>query len=903
MTHFLKFRKRPTILLVTHKMPSWWGKSSSKDAKKKTTRENFIDTLHRFISSSDQKGTIKSGVGRKRCSDIASEKGSRSRADSRSSSPSTQVSRCQSFADRPIAQPLPLPGLKQAISRTSSGINVSKPILEKRGKPQLVLPMPTPGRVPKRPEMADTDGDLVTASVSSYCSVDSDEATDSRLHSPVGNDFDRGISGVQREQSSLTVRKSSMDTSKPAISLLNSQFLSSSPKRGPLGSQSSVVHGARNGAFGSAPDSSMSSPSRSPIRGVFPEQIPTSAFWAAKPHPDVTFLGSGQCSSPGSGQTSGHNSMGGEMLGQFWQHSRGSPEYSPIPSPRMTSPGPSSRIHSGAVSPLHPRAGGTAPESPTSRPEEAKKQSHRLPLPPINISNSSPFSPTNMQMQSCTSSIPKSPGRTDNPPSPGSRWKKGKLIGRGTFGHVYVGFNSESGEMCAMKEVTLFMDDAKSKESAKQLGQEISLLRQLRHQNVVQYYGCEMLEDKLYIYLEYVSGGSIHKLLQEYGQFGEPAIRSYTQQILSGLAYLHTKKTVHRDIKGANILVDPNGRVKLADFGMAKHITGQSCPLSFRGSPYWMAPEVIKNMNGCNLAVDIWSLGCTVLEMATSKPPWSQYEGIAAMFKIGNSKELPTIPDHLSEEGKDFIRQCLQRDPSKRPSAAELLQHPFIKNASQLEKSTLGFSPPEQPSVIANVSNSKCVGQVRNLCSLDMDGQAMHQLRSSKISAIASDVHMRNMSCPVSPIGSPLLFSSSPQHINGRMSPSPISSPRTMSGASTPLTGGNGALPFNHTKPPVYLYESLPTSRLTMNDPHSHHSSRSDLFNGMLQSSVAMRERITADTEILGSQRYDLYETHEKRSSLFVDNISNHILRDHVKLSPSLDLHPRSPNDRRVHGI
>ncbi|KAG6518405.1 hypothetical protein ZIOFF_021880 [Zingiber officinale] len=215
------------------------------------------------------------------------------------------------------------------------------------------------------------------------------------------------------------------------------------------------------------------------------------------------------------------------------------------------------------------------------------------------------------------------------------------------------------------------------------------------------------IDDKLYIYLEYVSGGSIHKLLQDYGQFGEPAIRSYSQQILSGLAYLHAKNTVHRDIKGANILVDPNGRVKLADFGMAKHITGQSCPLSFKGSPYWMAPEVIKNSNGCNLAVDIWSLGCTVLEMATSKPPWSQYEGIAAMFKIGNSKELPKIPDHLSDDGKDFIRHCLQREPSNRPTASELLQHPFVKNASSIEKSPICSEPLESPGGISAGTNIK----------------------------------------------------------------------------------------------------------------------------------------------------------------------------------------------------
>ncbi|KAK1378399.1 hypothetical protein POM88_025143 [Heracleum sosnowskyi] len=135
-------------------------------------------------------------------------------------------------------------------------------------------------------------------------------------------------------------------------------------------------------------------------------------------------------------------------------------------------------------------------------------------------------------------------------------------------------------------------------------------------------------EETLSVYLEYVSGGSIHKLLQEYGAFGEPVIQNYTRQILSGLAYLHERNTVHRDIKGANILVDPNGEIKLADFGMAKHITNCTSMLSFKGSPYWMAPEVVMNSNGYNLAVDIWSLGCTILEMATSKPPWGQYEGM-----------------------------------------------------------------------------------------------------------------------------------------------------------------------------------------------------------------------------------------------------------------------------------
>lgn len=184
----------------------------------------------------------------------------------------------------------------------------------------------------------------------------------------------------------------------------------------------------------------MSSPSRSP-RPICPDHILTSAFWAVKPHADVTFLGSGQCSSPGSGQTSGHNSVGGDMLSQlFLQPTRGSPECSPVPSPRMISPGPSSRVHSGSVSPLHPRSGGLAPESPTSRHDDGKKkQTHKLPLPPLSIAHS-PFFPNN-STPSSPISVPRSPGRTENPSSPASRWKKGKLIGRGTSGHVYVGFN------------------------------------------------------------------------------------------------------------------------------------------------------------------------------------------------------------------------------------------------------------------------------------------------------------------------------------------------------------------------------------------------------------------------------------------------------------------------------
>ena len=230
------------------------------------------------------------------------------------------------------------------------------------------------------------------------------------------------------------------EAQKPVNLLFSNRISPTSPKRRPLSNHVANLQVPYHGAFCSAPDSSMSSPSRSPLRALGTDQIMNSAFWAGKPYSDITLLGSGHCSSPGSGQNSGHNSMGGDMSGQlFWQPSRGSPEYSPIPSPRMTSPGPSSRIHSGAVTPLHPRAGGAASESQTSWPDEGKQQSHRLPLPPVTVSASSPFSHSNSAAAS--PSVPRSPGRAEAPTSPGPRWKKGKLLGRGTFGHVYVGFN------------------------------------------------------------------------------------------------------------------------------------------------------------------------------------------------------------------------------------------------------------------------------------------------------------------------------------------------------------------------------------------------------------------------------------------------------------------------------
>ncbi|MCO5604313.1 hypothetical protein L7F22_058478 [Adiantum nelumboides] len=183
--------------------------------------------------------------------------------------------------------------------------------------------------------------------------------------------------------------------------------------------------------------------------------------------------------------------------------------------------------------------------------------------------------------------------------------------------------------------------------------------------------------DKLYIFLELVTKGSLSSLYQKYTLF-DSQIRSYTRQILSGLKYLHGRKVMHRDIKCANILVDVSGKVKLADFGLAKQISQLDELKSCKGSAYWMAPEVIDPRKTYSLPADIWSLGCTVLEMATRRPPFGDMEWSRALWKVGHG-EAPPIPETLSEEAKDFIKQCLEVNPLRRPLASRLLEHPFVK--------------------------------------------------------------------------------------------------------------------------------------------------------------------------------------------------------------------------------
>jgi mitogen-activated protein kinase kinase kinase len=218
------------------------------------------------------------------------------------------------------------------------------------------------------------------------------------------------------------------------------------------------------------------------------------------------------------------------------------------------------------------------------------------------------------------------------------------------------------------------------------LKREISLLRDLRHPNIVQYLGCGSSAEYLNIFLEYVPGGSVQTMLNSYGALPEPLVRSFVRQILNGLSYLHNRDIIHRDIKGANILVDNKGTIKISDFGISKKLeatnilnganNNKNRP-SLQGSVFWMAPEVVKQTSYTRKA-DIWSLGCLVVEMMTGQHPFPDCTQLQAIFKIGGAKATPTIPEHASEEAKQFLAQTFEIDHNARPSADDLMLSPFL---------------------------------------------------------------------------------------------------------------------------------------------------------------------------------------------------------------------------------
>uniref|UniRef100_A0A7S3UYE3 Protein kinase domain-containing protein n=1 Tax=Aplanochytrium stocchinoi TaxID=215587 RepID=A0A7S3UYE3_9STRA len=269
-------------------------------------------------------------------------------------------------------------------------------------------------------------------------------------------------------------------------------------------------------------------------------------------------------------------------------------------------------------------------------------------------------------------------------------YTRGQLLGRGTFGEVYLGINQETGSILAVKQMRKnHMENLENDSSAlKKVTGEISVMESLDHPNIVRYFGSQINRESgnLEILLEYVSGGSIASLLAQTGSgFSEPIIKKYTRHMVEGITYLHSKGIIHRDIKGGNVLISDKGVAKLADFGCSKSLLGHSdhsleaSLKNIRGSILWMAPEVVKQTGDGRESADIWSLGATIIEMATARHPWpSMKNSVQALLNIAGTTTPPPFPRDISKSAEEFLSKCFFIHPQDRWSGKQLLEHEFL---------------------------------------------------------------------------------------------------------------------------------------------------------------------------------------------------------------------------------
>uniref|UniRef100_A0A1D1XID8 non-specific serine/threonine protein kinase n=1 Tax=Anthurium amnicola TaxID=1678845 RepID=A0A1D1XID8_9ARAE len=325
-----------------------------------------------------------------------------------------------------------------------------------------------------------------------------------------------------------------------------------------------------------------------------------------------------------------------------------------------------------------------------------------------------------------------------------NKYMLGDEIGKGAYGRVYKGLDLENGDFVAIKQVSL---ENIPQEDLNIIMQEIDLLKNLNHKNIVKYLGSSKTKTHLHIILEYVENGSLANIIKpnKFGPIPESLVAFYISQVLEGLVYLHEQGVIHRDIKGANILTTKEGLVKLADFGVATKLNEADLNThSVVGTPYWMAPEVIE-MSGVCAASDIWSVGCTVIELLTCVPPYYDLQPMPALFRIVQDKH-PPLPDGLSPAITDFLLQCFKKDAMQRPDAKTLLSHTWTQHTRRAFQSSLRQSGTirivEQDSALAeenimkedhNSCESPSEGKIKAVASQFENGESKEELSSGTV--------------------------------------------------------------------------------------------------------------------------------------------------------------------------
>jgi len=261
---------------------------------------------------------------------------------------------------------------------------------------------------------------------------------------------------------------------------------------------------------------------------------------------------------------------------------------------------------------------------------------------------------------------------------PQSRFTDMKKIGEGAAGEVFFARDTESGKEVAIKKMAL------TPQNMKLLVTEIGIMKDSTHPNITAYFDSYIVDNNLWVAMELMGGGCLTEILDQFEsvQMTEPQIAKVARDTLAGLAYIHSMHRVHRDIKSDNILLGSDGSVKIADFGYAAQLTkSKQKRNTIVGTPYWMAPELIRGQN-YDQKVDVWSLGIMIMEMAEGEPPYMEFPPLRALFLI-TTKGIPPLnnPHKWSEEFQDFTNKCLEKEVEDRPDASDLLDHPFLQKA------------------------------------------------------------------------------------------------------------------------------------------------------------------------------------------------------------------------------
>nr|XP_046164091.1 serine/threonine-protein kinase PAK 6 [Oncorhynchus gorbuscha] len=246
-------------------------------------------------------------------------------------------------------------------------------------------------------------------------------------------------------------------------------------------------------------------------------------------------------------------------------------------------------------------------------------------------------------------------------------------IGEGSTGVVCIAREKHSGRQVAVK-----MMDLRRQQRRELLFNEVVIMRDYQHRNVVEMFKSALVEEELWVIMEYLQGGALTNIVSE-TRLSEEQIATVCEAVLQALAYLHSQGVIHRDIKSDSILLTLDGRIKLSDFGFCAQIS-KDIPKrkSLVGTPYWMAPEVISK-SPYSTEVDVWSLGIMVVEMVDGEPPYFSETPVAAMRRL-RDEPAPTVRNatQVSPVLKNFLDRMLIRDPVERASATDLLEHPFL---------------------------------------------------------------------------------------------------------------------------------------------------------------------------------------------------------------------------------